>query len=257
MITKPPNEASLVRPPELDAIDQVDPAPESAADWREMKRALERLRVEHLPFRRVTPDDVRTLEEMRTAVTEKVAADPDLAGYYEEAWNGVRAVTVPNLMTLRRAVTKQLELMESVFFTLQLQRYASAPENAGWIELFRRWGTSRLFNRIFDEVDSTLTPDFVTFYLSYLRISLPPSSVATRLWDEARVREPLVHHPWLRENTDRGNGAFMDSGFVVDNEVRPGAGGQIDAKGLERADQTYEQPSGNPGTAAKPPTEGE
>lgn len=261
-MVKTPNDAPMLRPQELEAIDQIESlegAPADTDGWTLMQSALEHLRVEHLPFRRVTPEDMRTLEEMRTEVTEKVAADPGLAGYYEEAWNGVRALSLPNTMNLRRAVIKQLELMECVFFTLQLHRYASAPENAGWIELFRRWGMSPLFNRVFDEVDSTLAPDFVTFYMSYLRTSLPCMGLLPhRLWDEARVREPLVHHPWLRRETiDRGSGAFMDSGFVVDNDVRPGAGGEIDSKGLPRVDQSYETPSGNAESAAKPPTEGD
>ena len=257
MIKQESHDVPMMRPQELVAIDEVESTPPAGPDgWSQMQDALEHLRVEHLPFRRVAPEDVRKLEEMRTAVAEKVAADPDLADYYEEAWNGVRAPYAP-MMSLRRAVTKQLELMECVFFTLQLHRYASAPENAGWIELFRRWGMSPLFNRVFDEVDSTLAPDFVAFYLAYVRTSLPNTGSPGRLWDEARVREPLVHHPWLcREEVDRGSGAFMDSGFLVDSEVRPGSGGEIDAKGLPGVDQTYETPSSNADSAAKPPTEG-
>jgi hypothetical protein len=257
-------EAPLLRPQELDAIEQVeesetrDGAAADAADLALMQRALEQLRVAHLPFRRVAPEEMRALEERRTSVTETVAAEPDLAAYYKEAWNGVRASVVVPEMLLRRAVLAQLELMECAFFTLQLQRYASAPENAGWIELFRRWGMSPHFNRVFDEIDGTLAPDFVAFYLAYLRTSLPSTgSSAARLWDEARVREPLVHHPWLcREDIDRGTGAFMDSGLVADDDVRPGAGGEIDAKGLPRVDQTYEAVSGDTDGAPPAATEG-
>jgi len=41
----------------------------------------------------------------------------------------------------------------------------------------------------------------------------------------------------------------MDSGIVegeIDIEVRPGSGGVVDARGPDRADQTFEKPSDSP-----------
>ena len=248
------HDTAMTRPQELDAIDQVE-ATEVTTDpngWPGMQAALEKLRVEHLPFRRATPEAVRELEAMRTFVTEKVTSDPALMDYYEEAWNGIPVPAAPPIMALRRAAVAQLQLMECVFYTLQLRHYGNAPENAGWIDLFRRWGASPSFNRVFDEVDTTLTPDFVTFYLTYLRASLPRTT-SVRLWDEDRAREPLIHHPWLQRRTDRGRGAYMDSGLVeakLEFPAPSGAGGEIDPKGKPGVDQPYEVPSADPDAAS-------
>lgn len=247
----------MTRPQELDAIDQVEAAEVTTDpnDWPRMQAALEKLRVEHLPFRRAAPEAVRELEAMRASVTEKVTSDSTLTDYYEEAWNGIPVPVPPPMMALRRIVVVQLQLMESVFYTLQLRHYGNSPENAGWIDLFRRWGASPSFNRVFDEVDTTLTPDFVTFYLTYLRASLPRTT-AERLWDEDRAREPLIHHPWLRRHTDRGRGAYMDSGLVearLEFPAPSGAGGEIDPKGKPGVDQTYETPSADTDAARDRP----
>lgn len=254
-----------IHPQEIDGYDQAEPLdafePDAGRTAR-MEAALEQLRIEHLPFRRAAPEALRELEDLRTAVVEQVTSDPSLVRYYKEAWTGVKTKVAVPKMALRRIALLQLQLMERAFYLLQLHRYGNAPENAGWMELFRRWGASPHFNTVFDEVDSTLTPDFTAFYLTYFRTSLPHVS-AGRLWDEDRGREPLIQHPWLEPDADRGRGAFMDSGLVeaslekasLEIPNRPGAGGQIDPKGGPEADQTYKVPSANSDSGASPPEE--
>jgi len=146
----------------------------------------------------------------------------------------------------------QVELMVRAFATLQLRRFGNAPENHGWMVLFRRWGWSSRFNAVFEELRPTLPPEFVKFYDLYL-YHLPPF---------ASVRRTLpVHHPWLlpsnRQERERfrGRGFYMDSGIVegeIDVEVRPGSGGIVDPRGPERADQTFERPSDTGGTEPAP-----
>ena len=221
-----------IRPQEIDGYDQAEPPdafePDAGRTER-MEAALEQLRIEHLPFRRAAPEALRELEGLRMLAEEQVTSDPRLADYYAEAWTMAKTETSVPKMALRRVALLQLQLMERAFYLLQLQRYANAPENAGWIELFRRWGASPRFNEVFDEVGGTLTPDFRTFYVTYLRLN-PPQPSATR---------PFIHHPWLAQPDARGRGVFMDSGLVeakLEFTMTPGAGGEI----------RFERPSSTP-----------
>jgi hypothetical protein len=87
--------------------------------------------------------------------------------------------------------------MEEVFFGLQLTRYANAPDNRGWMNLFRRWGRSPTFNRRFDRLRSTLALDFLDFYDFYLR------------YYPCRIDEHPIPHPWDREER-RGDPRYPD-----------------------------------------------
>jgi hypothetical protein len=248
---------TTVRPQEVDGWNQAERALER--DERAITlstAALERLRIQHLAFRRAAPEELRELEDLRLAILDRIAADASLEEYYQEAWNGQLPQPVegrPAAVTAahRYVVVAQLQLMERAFYVLQLHHYANAPENSGWMNLFRQWGMSPRFNDVFDEVEASFTPEFVAFYLTYLRASLPSDHGQPRVRALVRDDPPLVHHPWLRQPADRGRGIFMDSGLVEaalhdadsDIDVRPGAGGIGDAKGKDGVDQVYEKPS--------------
>lgn len=123
---------------------------------------------------------------------------------------------------------------------LQLQLFANAPENHGWMTLFRNWGRSPRFNQVFNELESTLSPEFTKFYRVYQH-GLPARASA--------CGHLPIHHPWLRPEEARGRGLYMDSGLVeaeIEIKVRPGAGAVVDSRGSERADQTFEKPSDTP-----------
>jgi hypothetical protein len=246
---------------EFDAVDQLR-APEERDDEGGgvpvMERALEILRVHHLPFRRATQDELRELEERRLALLEAVVSEPALADYYDEAWKGTVRPPLPaeEPFLYRRIAVRQLQLMERAFYLLQLYRFANAPENAGWMNLLRRWGASRRFNLLFDELSRTLTPEFCRFYKLYLRDLPPPTDPACadlEGGDKTDAEErPPIHHPWLRRRGDRGKGLFMDSG-LVDVDVRAGAGSLVDQKGDENVRESHETPADSPGAQKSGP----
>ena len=245
---------SLLTADEFRSADELDNDVESnvAAD-RAMGLALEQLRGQHLSFRKPDKDDEARLEELRLRILHDVTALPELEDYYLEAWSvtGDRAATTldtpPHLY--RRVAVMQLELMVRAFYVLQLQLYANAPENHGWVTLFRSWGRSRRFNLVFAELEATLNPEFRKFYRLYLHDLPSRASSSGHL---------PVHHPWLepdaRKKGLKGRGLYMDSGRVeaeIELEVRPGAGGVGDQRGREGADQPFERPSGG-----EPPKKG-
>jgi hypothetical protein len=218
-----------------------------------MEGALEWLRRRHLAFRRPERADALGLEELRLEILSAVTGDPELEDYYKEAWSHPdRLATAPGVEATttgvrhRRVAVMQIELMVRAFYVLQLQVFANAPENQGWMILFRSWGRSPRFNRIFREVVDTLPPEFAKFYDLYLQNLESFASLSKHL---------PIHHPWLTPATARGRGLYMDAGRVeAEVDVRSGAEGFTDHRGSERADQPFERPSdgGESGGGAPP-----
>jgi hypothetical protein len=227
----------------------------------EMNRALENLRIRHLPFRFVSTDEIRELEDLRLEIVTAVTSDLHLTGYYQEAWLGITPLEPPGTAPapFRPIAVRQLHLMERAFYLLQLHLFANAPQNAGWMNLFRRWGASARFNTLFDELARTLTQEFCRFYHIYIR-DLPPSfsDRCAELTDqEAGTKAkrpstedddaPLIHHPWLRREGERGQGLFMDSG-LVEASVPAGSEGVGDESGTREAHETPADRSNPPGS---------
>jgi len=218
-----------------------------------MEAALERLRGEHLAFRRPEPREIADLDELRLKILTSLFETPELEDYYREAW-GVAPTTpaaaaVSSPTAHRRIVVMQIELMTRAFYVLQLQRFANAPENHGWMTLFRSWGRSERFNAVFGELQPTFSPDFVKFYTLYLRGSSDRASKFGCL---------PVHHPWQEPKTPEGRGLYMDSGLVeagIELKVRPGERGHVDPSGPDSANQPFERPadSQDPGADGNPP----
>jgi hypothetical protein len=214
-----------------------------------MSDALEDLRSRHLAFRRAEKCEECDLDNLRLEILTAVTESPALQDYYNEAWQvrerdpGSEPAPVTPSSSWRRIAVMQVELMVRAFSTLQLSRFGNAPENHGWMAMFRSWASSPRFNRLFAELRPTLPPEFVRFYRLYLQDLPPFASVYGYL---------PVHHPWLlpsdpdQRRRFRGRGFYMDSGIVegeIDVEVRPGSGGVVDPRGPDRADQTFEKPS--------------
>lgn len=187
------------------------------ADDRVLIDALETLRLRHLMFRRAEPAEMREIEAMRMDILKVQAASSSAADSLA-------------------VVGMQLRLMERTFYVLRLVHFANAPENHGWMNLFREWGRDPQFNTHYEALRHTLSPQFVAFYDTYLC-----------RYAETMEKRP-IHHPWQPRPGDRGVGVFMDTGrtepLVVPASDRPGADGIDDAKGRAGVDQTYEEKSG-------------
>lgn len=211
-----------------------------------MERALEILRGRHLAFRRPEKSDLADLEELRLAILTAVTESLPLEPYYREAWGLPRTgPDVPEYL-LRPIAVRQIELMTRAFHVLQLHLFANARENHGWMTLFRSWGRSAHFNTVFDELEPTLSPQFTKFYNLYLR-DLPARA--------SKYEVLPIHHPWLTDATSkrRGRGLCMDSGRVDEIDVRPGAGGIVDQRGSESANEPFEKPSDSSSEDGKDP----
>jgi hypothetical protein len=207
-------------------------------------QAFERLRLRHLAFRRAEPEELRELEQLRLAILQELLARPSLGDYYREAWqadspiaSGSGQAAGPAEAEVHYVASMQLRLMERAFHLLRLNRYANAPENQGWMNLFRRWGCSPRFNAVYRAMSSTLTVEFRSFYECRVRGC------------RRTIEDEPIHHPWLRPDLTRG--VYMDPGLreaaaaaPASGHVRAGAGGVLDEKGQPGRDQPYERPSG-------------
>ncbi len=95
---------------------------------------------------------------------------------------------------------QMLQLMESVYHDLHLDRDFHNPDNRGWINLFRRWSGSRMFRFTWAVTASTYGARFQTFCEQ--RMNLVPG--------EVRIGAAVGISPdTLR--TDEGSKAFWDA----------------------------------------------
>ena len=186
----------------------------------------QRLLILHAPFRSAEREEYESLVRALDRIDDVFLEHELLGAYYEQLWpettriperesmsaeerfvNALRAVRVENLV-----IDLQVRLMQDAFYSLKLNAHGNAPDNRGWMNLFRRWGRSATFNTRFDEITSTLTMTFVAFYRDYLRNCPLPIEDAPipHPWDQPiRRRHPVTKVPL--------NGIYLDSGI---HEVR-------------------------------------
>jgi hypothetical protein len=138
-----------------------------------------RLLLIHTPFRAADQAEYRGLINALRDIEGVFLADEGLSPYYQECF--ARPSTVVPGMSPRRPVAGgaewklahvvmlQAQLMEDVFYMLALERHANAPDNRGWMNLFRRWGNSPTFLEHFEAIRGTFTNDFVDFVDIYVR----------------------------------------------------------------------------------------
>jgi hypothetical protein len=175
-------------------VEPRTPAPLRFLGEGTLSRAWLGLQLDHTPFRANDQELYATLMDRLAALEEKFFEHKVLAEYHAEC-NMLEPLAGPPTRLqgrsqplreprIRFAATLQAELMEQVYFVLQLGRYANAPDNRGWMNLFRRWGRSPTFNRQFDECRATLTLELVEFYDLYLR------------YYPFTIDQDPVPHPW-------------------------------------------------------------
>jgi hypothetical protein len=215
-----------------------------------LDRVWQELQILHAAFRGVDQAEYSTLVRRLQEIDLLFLKSEDLDDYYRECHLPEASVREmirtdePPLPHRTRSTDKvaalQIQFMEDVFYTLQLDRYGNSPENRGWMNLFRRWGRSPTLNERFDELRSTFSEHFGAFYQLYIRDQ------------SGTIEEVPLPHPWDRRKPRQGPGIFLDSG-IREVEARPRGGGErpvpepgsgahgiVDAKG---GAQTYEQPA--------------
>ena len=183
--------------------------------------ALERLRMGQHSFRRASDEEMRELESLRLEAVRSQDGPPRLVAEI------------------------QLRLMERAFDILQLGRFANAPENHGWMNLFRQWSEGPV-GVFYEALSSRFSPTFRGFFVNYVQGHPLP------------IDKDPIHHCWLRPEDSSAPGIFMDSGRTeppVPPGARPGAAGIVDFKGASGPDQAYEKPSGSAESKGSAPNE--
>ena len=159
------------------------------------------LQLVHTSFRHMDTKEYRELSARLEAI-ERLFMDRDgLEQYYRQCYapedrppTGETGAVLDST-DIRHMVSIQAQFLEDMFYVLELDRHANAPDNRGWMNLFRRWGRSPTFNRWFNDLRSTLSLGFLEFYDLYLRDH------------RCRIDEKPVPHPWdaePRRIDDRG-----------------------------------------------------
>ena len=165
------------------------------------------------PFQSSQGPDYRDLVDVYRQLEAVFIADPELRDYYEEC-NGNfsaqgdddRIEKEPTIEPhIRNVVMLQAQFMEDAHYVLRLDRYANAPDNRGWMNLFRAWSRSPRFRAAFESIRRYFTADFIEFYDAYIA-GFEPLAEIDRDW---------VPHPWdgVRRGQPSLPGIYLDSGI--------------------------------------------
>jgi hypothetical protein len=244
---------------------------EDAEFEEKLDRSWFRLQVIHTPFRATDRDEHLALTAWLKKLEEFFLDHPDLEVYYRECFADETRIPLPppvpalefepTAAQIDHIAASQARFMEEVFSGLQLGRYGNAPDNRGWMNLFRRWGRSQTFNRRLDRLRSTLTLNFLEFYDLYLRhytcrIDEHP---IPHPWDpeDRRKRDPDTELPPERSGGEPGpcedvTGPAKQPPPEEDRKVLPGLfldSGVREAK--RRGTRSGERPLGQPGTGSQ------
>jgi hypothetical protein len=166
------------------------------------ERCLRYLQAHHSSFEAADDPDYRSANQRLAQLERDLAADEDLRWYYEECYLAAGRNTIPPQYLppgLTRVFLAQVRLLEYVFVTLELGRYGNAPDNRGWMNLFRSWGRSLTFRAEFERVRGTFTKRFENFYDQYIK-------------DRKSIDEDPIPHPWDQGRPADVKGVFLDPG---------------------------------------------
>ena len=158
--------------------------------------------------------------------------DETLGLYYDEchwlvqsSWSQSEPAPIVPQSTGRRVrhlVSLQARFMEEVFYLLRLDRYANAPDNRGWMNLFRSWGGCKTFQQHFHRIRMGFSKEFVEFHEKELEKRAPVDS------------DP-VPHPWDDPSklADRYV-VFLDSGILGRSGIDEPVPGEAPSKETEQ-----------------------
>lgn len=189
----------------------------AASDDKAMKwgDALQDLLIGHTPFQPTETEDFQELTRQFSALERLFIDHPRLQPYYA-ACMGMpvsAAVDSPEPWETVNAASMQIQLMEDAFFSMRLFHYANAPDNRGWLNLFRSWARYERFRQHFDDLSANFSGRFVAFYKDYIENWEPiDDAPVPHAWDlaprppdyELATEEDLLPEEWERWQKDKG-----------------------------------------------------
>jgi hypothetical protein len=195
---------------------------------------------QHTPFRAVGNEDFDSLLEKLAELERLFLGEVRLADYYRECMRLPLSFkpTVESDDSTRHVAAMQLHLFEDAFYALRLDQYANAPDNRGWMNLFRRWGSSPTFRQHVTELEDTFSKASMQFYRHYIE-GWPSDVPVPHRWDveagnderyEGATKTSLSH--CRKANAP---GVFLDPGrheagaWSVAEPVPRGRGGAVPA----------------------------
>ena len=216
-----------------------------------LDRAWRNLLIVHMPVHMLEGDGCSCLRRKFEELEQVFMKDPSLQWYYDATYlaqpeeGEEPSLPVPSIPQEknrpRHVALLQAHFMEEAYQQLKLGRYANAPANRGWMNVFRRWGASPIFNEIFDQYRKLLTREFVSFYDNFVReYGATIDDVPVRHpWDPRLIRNRMPPAPDQDEvkearllvdigikpmSVDNGiPGVYLDSGLVetiIDEEAK-------------------------------------
>ncbi len=145
------------------------------------------------PPPRVAPDAFQHATEQFVALEETLLSHgPALGAYTREIFPESSAAREPEILHI---VLMQIQLMEQVFFTSRLDVYEDHPENAGWMQLFRRYARSHTFQEIWRTAGDVYSLEFQIF--CQRRLALPPPAKSKLRLLTLAAPPPLDAEPTL------------------------------------------------------------
>ena len=161
------------------------------------ERALQALLLGHLPFHPSETEDFKELTREFSALEQIFLENEKLRGYYAACMN----IECPNAPVpldpcdTINVAAMQIQLMEDAFFSLRLYHYANAPDNRGWMNLFRSWGRYQRFRDHFKALSPHYSARFVRFYYDYIQDWGPiDEEPVPHFWDVA-ASLPAIEMP--------------------------------------------------------------
>lgn len=208
--------------------------------WGELLRT-------HMAYQPITDDArARLLDALRQIELLFHAQHPDeVSRYYEKVFlqRNVNDLSGEESDAVRHIAVLQVHLLEQAYYTLKLGRFANAPTNRGWMNLFRRWGVSITFNTLFNELRPLVSRSVLRFYDDYVRDMTDVIDVAPvrHPWDKDRtlptrdVLEP-EDQQWERQwkalkiqyphGSHNVSGVYLDSGIIETSSEPAGETGE-------------------------------
>jgi hypothetical protein len=112
-----------------------------------------------------------------TAVQNALRADPNLgrlsAELYPENGFDTSHYSLQDRAEIH-AVGQMLQVMENVWLSVGLQSHAEHPMNRGWMNCFRRWSCTSVFQKCWPTLRGEFSQDFVRFAEEQLNLRIEP-----------------------------------------------------------------------------------